>query len=107
MRITRPGAAQLAVAFNLAAVAVGLPLIWNTVVKHKWDEFRSKREKRISDNVLDPSTILSEELAVELLINERRIERGLEPYSFYVNREESNALIALLLDEHKKNEVMK
>ena len=106
MRLSRPGAAQLAVAFNLTAIAVGLPLIWNTVVKHKWNEFRSMKkstfEKEDPVNQLAVNQ-LAEELAVELLINERRRERGLEPI-FYGGGAESG-VVDIVLEEYKKKKM--
>lgn len=101
MRLSRPGAAQLAVAFNLTAIAVGLPLIWNTVVKHKWNEFRSTKKSTFEKE--DPVNQLAEELAVELLINERRRERGLEPI-FYGGGAESG-VVDIVLDEYKKKKM--
>ena len=101
MRLSRPGAAQLAVAFNLTAIAVGLPLIWNTVVKHKWNEFRSMKKSTFEKE--DPVNQLAEELAVELLINERRRERGLEPI-FYGGGAESG-VVDIVLDEYKKKKM--
>lgn len=101
MRLSRPGAAQLAVAFNLTAIAVGLPLIWNTVVKHKWNEFRSMKKSTFEKE--DPVNQLAEELAVELLINERRRERGLEPI-FYGGGAESG-VVDIVLEEYKKKKM--
>ena len=104
MRLSRPGAAQLAVAFNLTAIAVGLPLIWNTVVKHKWNEFRSMKKSTFEKE--DPVNQLAEELAVELLINERRRERGLEPYLFFGGGGGAdNGVVDIVLDEYKKKKM--
>ncbi len=51
----------------------------------------------------DPVNQLAEELAVELLINERRRERGLEPI-FYGGGAESG-VVDIVLDEYKKKKM--
>jgi hypothetical protein len=96
MRLTKQGAAQLAVGINLTAIAVGLPLVWNYVVKQKWDEWRANNKR----DTIDPTTLLSETLAVEMLVNERRKERGLQPYVFSIQNE--SGIVSMVLQEHKR-----
>lgn len=101
MRLTKQGAAQLAVGINLTAIAVGLPLVWNYVVKQKWDEWRANNKRGgINIDTIDPTTLLSETLAVEMLVNERRKERGLQPYVFSIQNE--SGIVSMVLQEHKR-----
>jgi len=101
MRLTKQGAAQLAVGINLTAIAVGLPLVWNYVVKQKWDEWRANKKGGITLDTVDPTTLLSETLAVEMLVNERRKERGLQPYVFTIQNE--SGIVSMVLQEHKRD----
>ena len=100
MRLTKQGAAQLAVGINLTAIAVGLPLVWNYVVKQKWDEWRANNKRGGNIDTIDPTTLLSETLAVEMLVNERRKERGLKPYVFSIQNE--SGIVSMVLQEHKR-----
>lgn len=52
---------QVAVAVNVALLAVGLPLGWNTVVASKWREWRDRRRV-----VLDARLVRTHELAAQV-----------------------------------------
>lgn len=55
-------------------LALGLPLAWNMVVKDKWAEWRAAQVDKVPESVL-----LAEEAALQILVDERRVERGLQP----------------------------
>jgi len=59
-------------------MAVGLPLVWNYVVKEKWEAYRKSQEDKI-----DIPTLEAERIAIELIVNERRAEKGLPPYPYH------------------------
>lgn len=59
-------------------MAVGLPTVWNYVVKEKWEAYRKAKEEQN-----DPSGLEAERLAIEVMVNERRKEKGLQPYPYH------------------------
>ena len=113
VRVSRATAAQLTVAFFVAAAAVGLPLAWNRAARLRAAEKRESGAAReaaaaaaaaAADEAPDAATRLSERLAVELLVNERRAARGV-PQVDYVARDagaEAEALFARLAALHKQ-----
>ena len=115
VRVSRATAAQLTVAFFVAAAAVGLPLAWSRAARLRAAEKRESGAAReaaaaaaaaAADEAPDAATRLSERLAVELLVNERRAARG-EPQVDYVARDagaeaEALALFARLAALHKQ-----
>jgi hypothetical protein len=67
--------AQFVFGTNLVAIGLGLPLAWNFVVASKWEEWRASKKE-----VISPHVLRAEEAAIEILVDERRAERGLPPY---------------------------
>ncbi len=61
----------------MQAVAIGLPVCWNYVVKSKWDAWRAARALKEEEGDVE-----AEALAVRIIVDERRKERGLPPYDF-------------------------
>lgn len=68
---------QVSVGLNVALLAVGLPVAWNTVVADKWAQWRDRR-----DLTLQARVQRAHELAAQALVNERRRERGESPLHF-------------------------
>lgn len=98
---------QLGIAVNLVLVAVGLPLGWNFIVRRKNTEAALERAKAAPVEHPEPSAAplpaglpqpaletaqqreereKQEKLIVELIVNERRAERGLPPYNFHAHK---------------------
>ncbi len=50
-------------------------------MKEKWDKWRERNRNRVA-----PATLTAERLSVELLVNQRRQERGLKPWDFEAER---------------------
>jgi len=72
---------QLAVALNLSLVAVCLPLGWNAVVRRK---HAAAADAAVAaprrPTLADAARAEQEQLAVQLLVDERRRARGLPAY---------------------------
>jgi hypothetical protein len=74
--------AQLAVALNLSLVAVCLPIGWNWVVrrKHAAAALAAASLSSHRPTLADAARAEQEQLAVQLLVDERRRARGLPAY---------------------------
>jgi len=71
---------QLALAVNLSLIAVGIPIAWNSTVRKKTEAWLAATPDR------EPEWLQlqreHEQIAIQLLVNERRAKRGLPPYPY-------------------------
>lgn len=74
LRASLAAPAQVAIGVSLSLVAVGIPLAWNWSV--------SRRIEARTARPLDSATVLAERAAIEILLNERRLARGVAPIDF-------------------------
>lgn len=72
---------QLAVAANLAVVAIVLPYVWNRAVDRRVAA-RAERRAACAAAATASDDAAAERLAIQLLVNERRAARGLPPYPY-------------------------
>ena len=73
--------AQLSLAINLGIIAVGLPLTWNAVVSWKHSTAAAARASSPTPpSLADVAREEQHRLAVQVLVDERRVARGLAPY---------------------------
>jgi hypothetical protein len=71
---------QLVMAFNLSLLAVALPLGWNHSVRKRFEEFQQDQAKKEKGWVAAERK--QERLAVQIIVNERRVARGVSPYPY-------------------------